>query len=424
MKKFLALVAILFIVFLALTYWSTSSTSKEFQTCEIKEFNDLSKVDFRNHDSVLIAPGTLYEGSFLKEFMQGKNYRKAWSTPVRVPIAFLDTLKGGLKIVKEGGGKQTHSLKLESENGILYTLRSVTKDPKKLIPEIAEDIGLENIIVDGISAQHPHGAILAAELSQIAGLQHTHPKMYFIPIQDRLGEFNSKYGNRLYLLEYETESETNWSEFENVKEIVETKDLQELKQEKGKALLIDKKQLIKMRLFDLIIGDWDRHAEQWGWILQEDGNQIKAIPIAGDRDNAFFNLSGIIPSIITNEKIEPLVRPFEKEIDYMPGLVYPFDRYFLIDTPKEVFLEQAKELEMILTNEKIDAAFKVWPKEVSRLNKEEIGDKIKSRRDQISNYALEFHTIIQQQGKLKEPLKGSEDAEIDIALLPCFECVE
>lgn len=424
MKKILAFIGILLIVFLVLTYWSASSTSKKFQTCVIKEFNDLENVDFRDHDSVLIAPSTLYEGNILKEFMQGKNYRKAWSTPVQVPIAYLDTLKGGLKIVKEGGGKQTHSLKLESRNGILYTLRSVTKDPKKLIPEVAEDIGLENIIIDGISAQHPHGAILAAELSRIAGLQHTHPKMYFIPKQDRLGKFNSKYGNRLYLLEYETESETNWSSFENVKEIVETKDLQELKQEKGDDLIIDKKQLIKMRLFDLIIGDWDRHAEQWGWILQENRDQIVAIPIAGDRDNAFFNLSGVIPSIITNENIEPLVRPFEEKIDHMPGLVYPFDRYFLIDTTKEIYLEQAEELQKALSNDKIDAAFNIWPQEVSTLDKEEIAAKIKSRRDLIKEYASEFHSIIQEKGKLKEPLKGSEDAEIDVALLPCFECVE
>ena len=80
--------------------------------------------------------------------MQGSNYRDAWSEKVKFPIVFLDTLYGGMEIIKEGGGKQTHSLKLRAKNDILYTLRSVTKDPGKLIPEIAEDLGLENIIVD------------------------------------------------------------------------------------------------------------------------------------------------------------------------------------------------------------------------------------------------------------------------------------
>ncbi len=422
MKKILALVAILFILFLALVYWSVSSTDKEFKTCEIQNYEDLETVNFREHDSVLLAPSTLYEGDILKEFMQGKNYREAWSTPVKVPIAFLDTLEGGVKIVKEGGGKQTNSLKLKSQDGIMYTLRSVTKDPKKLIPEVAEDLGLENIIVDGISAQHPFGAILAAKLSEIAGVLHTHPTMYFIPKQEKLGEYNDKYGNRLYLLEYETESDKNWTSYENVDEIVETNDLQELKQKKGDDLSIDRPALVKARLFDLLIGDWDRHAEQWGWVLVKDKQKIKAIPLAGDRDNAFFNLSGIIPSILTNENVQPLVRPFEKEIDYMPGLVYPFDRYFLIDTPKEIYIEQAKQLQESLSDKAIEEAFQVWPEQISKLDQAEISEKIKGRRDDLVEYAEAFHRLIQEKGKLTEPLKGSEDEEIDDKLIPCFEC--
>lgn len=423
MKKIFAFVAILFIVFLALVYWSVSSTDKEFDTCEIMNFEDLERIDFKDHDSVLVAPSSLYEGNFLKEFMQGKNYREAWSTPVKVPIAFLDTLKGGMKIKKEGGGKQTHSLKLESKNGTIYTLRSVTKDPKKLIPEIAEDLGLENIIVDGISAQHPFGAILAAKLAEISGVLHTHPNMLFIPEQDALGEYSKKYGNRLYLLEYETESKKNWTTFDNVDEIVETKDLQELKQEKGDNLSIDRAALIKARLFDLLIGDWDRHAEQWGWVLVREDNKLKAIPLAGDRDNAFFNLSGVIPSIITNEKIEPLVRPFQKEIDYMPGLVYPFDRYFLMDTPEKIYTEQAKQLQKSLSNEAIEEAFQVWPEQISKLDQAEISEKLKNRRDNLVEYALSFHSIIQEKGVLDKPLKGSEDLDLEnSSLIHCFEC--
>ncbi len=423
MKKMFAFVAILFIVFLALVYWSVSSTDKEFDTCEIMNFEDLERIDFKDHDSVLVAPSSLYEGNFLKEFMQGKNYREAWSTPVKVPIAFLDTLKGGMKIKKEGGGKQTHSLKLESKNGTIYTLRSVTKDPKKLIPEIAEDLGLENIIVDGISAQHPFGAILAAKLAEISGVLHTHPNMLFIPEQDALGEYSKKYGNRLYLLEYETESKKNWTTFDNVDEIVETKDLQELKQEKGDNLSIDRAALIKARLFDLLIGDWDRHAEQWGWVLVREDNKLKAIPLAGDRDNAFFNLSGVIPSIITNEKIEPLVRPFQKEIDYMPGLVYPFDRYFLMDTPEKIYTEQAKQLQKSLSNEAIEEAFQVWPEQISKLDQAEISEKLKNRRDNLVEYALSFHSIIQEKGVLDRPLKGSEDLDLEnSSLIHCFEC--
>lgn len=422
MKKIFAVVAFLLIVFISLVYWSVSSTEKKYETCRIENLEDLDNIEFREHDSVIVAPSTLYTGDLLKEVMQGENYRKAWSTSVKVPIVFLDTLMGGMKIIKEGGGKQTHSLKLRSSENIMFTLRSVIKDPEKLIPEAAENLGLENIIVDGISGQHPFGAILASKLSEAAGVLHTNPTMFFIPKQDKLGEFNEKYGNRLYLLEFETESEKNWTSLKNIQEIVETDKLQELKQKDPGKLSIDVPALIRTRLFDLLIGDWDRHAEQWGWALQKQGNYLKAIPIPGDRDNAFFNLSGVIPSIITHKNIEPLVRPFEKEIDYMPGLVYPFDRYFLIDTSEEVYIQEAKQLQKALTDKRIEDAFNVWPEEISNLDKEEISMKLKSRRDHLQEYAKSFYKIIQEKGKLSEPLKGSEDLDIVKDMIPCFEC--
>ena len=422
MKKILALIAALFIVFILLLYISVSSTDKNFETCKIENIEDLQKFNFREHDSVIIAPSTLYEGDILKKLMQGENYRKAWSTPVEIPIVFLDTLHGGLKIVKEGGGKQTHSLKLINDKGIMFTLRSVSKDPDKLIPEVARNLGLENIIVDGISGQHPYGALLAARLSDIARVPHTNPKLYFVPKQEPLGRFNEKYGNRLFLLEYETESEKNWTSYQNIEVIIETKDLQKLKQENRTSIEIDQAALIRARLFDLFIGDWDRHAEQWGWALQRTGNSYKALPIPGDRDNAFFNLSGIIPSILTNKNVEPLVRPFEKEIDYMPGLVYPFDRYFLLNSSKESFIMEAKLLQEKLTDAKIEKAFEVWPKEISALDKKEILSKLQSRRDQLQEYADAFYEIIQERGPLNEPLKGSEDLELEESMLNCFDC--
>jgi len=422
MKKVLIILLGVVVILIGLIYFSVSGTQKTFETCTISNFEDLKRTNFRNHDSVLIAPSTLYEANLLKDLVQGSNYRNAWSEKVKFPIVFLDTLYGGMEIIKEGGGKQTHSLKLRSKNGIIYTLRSVTKDPEKLIPEIAEDLGLENIIVDGISAQHPYAAILAAELAQALDILHTHPRMVFIPKQDVLGDFNEKFGNRLFLLEYETESKTNWTSLKNVSEIIETKDLQKLKFETKAKISVNQEALIKVRLFDLLIGDWDRHAEQWGWVIQKSDRGNIAIPVAGDRDNAFFNISGLIPSIITNKNIEPLVRPFEKEIDHMPGLVYPFDRYFLSNTSEEMFVAQAGELQKSLSDEKIAKAFEVWPEKIRKLNEKEITEKLKSRRNKLQEYAAQFFQQIQEQGRLSNALKGSEDLELSSSQLSCFEC--
>ncbi len=423
MKKLIWLVFILLIGFIGLIYFSVSSTDKEFETVTIQEFDDLENIDFRRHDSVEVAASSLYEANELKDIMQGDNYREAWTSPVKVPVLFLDSLYGGVEIVKEGGGTQTHSLRLKDKNGFLYSLRSVNKDPSTHVPEFARSLGLENIVIDAISASHPYGAILAASLSEKAGVLHTHPKLVFVPKQEFLGKpYNEKYGNRLFLLEYETEGEENWTDYKNVYKILDTKNLQELKEENPAQVSIDKNAFVRLRLFDMLIGDWDRHAKQWGWVVKKEGENFKAIPLAGDRDNAFFNLGGVIPGIISNKNIEPEVRPFEKEIKHMPGLVYPSDVYFLTETPLEIFIAEAKKLQDLLTDDAIADAFKVWPKNIAEQNSKEITEKIKSRRDNLVEYAKEFHRIIIERELLNKPLKGSEDIKISPQLMKCFEC--
>lgn len=423
MRKIIYILVLLLVIFIIAIYGSLWSTPKEKNNCSIPDVDDMSKINFRDYDSILVAASTLYEANELKMLMQGEQYREAWSQPVKVPIVFLDTLFGGMSILKEGGGKQTHSLKMASKNGVIYTLRSINKDPEPLVPEFAVSLGLENIVIDGISAQHPYGAILSAELSNKAQILHTNPKVVFVPKQKALDKYNNNYGNRLYLLEYETEGDINWTDYTNITELLDTEDLQELKLELKNNLSIDISALIRSRLFDFLIGDWDRHTKQWGWAIQKEANgRYVAIPIPGDRDNAFFKSDGLIPSILNNKNVIPEMRPFEKDIDFLEGLVYPFDRYFLLNVEEELFVAEAKKLQELLSDEAIEESLKVWPKTIVDLDGELITDKIKSRRERLLDYAKGFKEIIDKKGILTEPLKGSDDAKISASLIACFEC--
>ncbi|NNF18789.1 MAG: hypothetical protein HKN61_03355 [Flavobacteriaceae bacterium] len=422
MKKIIAILLIVILLFIGLLYLSLHSTSEVQARSVILDPDPSENINFRNYDSVTLMATDLYKANGLKKLMQGRQYRDAWASPVTVPIVFLDTLMGGMKIIEEGGGKQTHSLEIESPTGVRYSLRSITKNPQPLVPEIAEKLGLKNIIIDGVSAQHPYAAIVVAALAEKAGLLHTHPKVYFVPNQPLLGSLNKKYGNRLFLLEYETEGLTNWTTLEDVVEILDTEDLQELKVESARAVEINKPILVRARLFDLLIGDWDRHAKQWGWVVQDTPEGYFATPLPGDRDNAFFHLGGIVPTIISNRFFLPKVQPLDKEVDHMPGLVMEFDRFFLLKIPKEVFLQEARYLQNELTDKAIRECFARWPENIHRLNAEEITEKVISRRDQLQELALSFYEAIQEIGPITEPLKGSEDSRAGTKLLPCFEC--
>ena len=121
-----------------------------------------------------------------------------------------------------------------------------------------------------------------------------------------------------------------------------------------------------------LLGDWDRHAKQWGWAIENIGDSINAIPLPCDRDNAFFNLEGILPTLISNQAFLPEVQSFEKEIDFLPGLISPFDVYFMRDIPQTVFEKEARQLQVLLTDQAINESFGVWSNDIFELDGNEI----------------------------------------------------
>lgn len=424
MKKAGLIILGIIILFLIIVYISVNTGPEKNEISVLVDIENVNDFDFKTVDSVKVSASYIYNANELKKLMQGEHYRESWSTPIKVPVVFLDTLDGGLVIEDVGGGKQTKSLELEAKNGTVYTLRSINKDPSPLISDMVKNIGLENLIIDGISAQHPYGAIPSAALSNYINIEHTHPKIVFIPKQKVLGEHNEDMGNKLYLLEYEPEGDYNWPKKENFIEVMDTDHMLEYKIEKDTPVLIDKEAFIRQRLFDMLIGDWDRHAKQWGWIMTKKDSAVVAIPMACDRDNAFFDVEGVIPNIISNPAIKERLRSFEEHIDYMPGLVMDIDRYFLIQTDLHSFTEQAKFIQQELTNERIDKALKTWPEPIRKLDAKTVKKKIIARRDNLEAYAINFKKIIDEKGICTDcwPLKGCEEIEVNEQLKICFDC--
>lgn len=373
----------------------------------IVEPKGLTSDKIATQDSVVVIATKRFKTNPVKNAFQGKNYRKAWKTPIKVPVKFLDEIKGGIVPLEMGGGFQTLSMDLQGKEDIVYTLRSVNKNPDELIPDFARKLNIGNIVMDGMSAQHPYGALVVAPLAEAVGILHTHPQLVYLPHQAQLDTFDSRYGGRLFLLEYEPEGSGAWLDMEGVKEIIDTEDVQEMLLKHPNST-IDERALVRARLFDLMIGDWDRHAKQWGWVVIEKENEpLVYVPLPTDRDNAFYNPNGVILWTITRPWSQPLLRPFRKKIDHLPGMIKPFDQYFLLNVPENVFTEVAYELQEDFTDEEIDAAFNRWPAEFNKLDKDKMVKYMKARRADLPKYAKEFKQILLERGELLVPLKGS-----------------
>ena len=341
--------------------------------------------------------------------MFGENYRAAWSQEIEVPVIDLVTERGGLTITQKGGGMQTLSLRLEDSTGREYVLRSIEKFPEKAVPEMFQKTFIQDLVQDQISAAHPYAAIVIPPLADAAGIYHTNPKIVFIPDDPKLGIYREAFANTLAL--YEERPAGDWSDkafFGNSEDIVNTSKVLE-KQLKDNENRADQSFVLRSRLFDLWISDWDRHDDQWRWAKFEmkDGERYRPVP--RDRDQAFFVNEGFISKLWSRKWAMPKFEGFGEEIRWPSGLSYNaryFDRTFLTELEKEEWISIAKDLQQRLTDEVIESSIRAWPKEIFDLHGAEVIRKLKARRSRLVEYAISHYEFLAKEVDVVGSNKG------------------
>ncbi|MEQ8478445.1 metallophosphoesterase [Fulvivirga sp.] len=384
-------------------FWSPNDSKTFEKELMVKPFNrQLTAKEFAQQidlkDSVVATKASeQYNTSKFHQRFFGANYRDVWNQEIEVLVFDIGSEHGGLKIVQRGGGQQTKSLRLEAENGKQYVLRSIEKYAKGAIPDFLQNTFAQDLVQDQISASHPYGAFVVPFLAEAADIYHTNPKVVFIPDDPRFGIHQQTFANTLAL--YEERPAKDWSDadfFGNSPDIENTtKVISNLAKDNDNY--VDQKFALKSRLFDLLIGDWDRHDDQWRWSEIDEGKGNRYRPIPRDRDQAFFVSGGFFPSIWTRKWALPKFEGFDYEVNWPSGLMFNaryFDRSFLTGLSKQDWIDAAETLKSKMTDEVIENAIRQWPKVIFDLHGQEIIDKLKARREKLTEYAIDHYLFL------------------------------
>ena len=346
-------------------------------------------------DSIIIKAGPQYDRSKMFQWLWGKHYREEWAVPVKVPYLFLDTLAGGLTPFQAGGGRQSKSLHLRSVNNKNYVLRSIDKTFGRAIPDLYQGTYIESFLNDQVSIGHPYAALTIGPMAEAARIYHTNPIIGFVPRQNRLDSFNLEFGNALYL--FEQRPDENWEEAPNLgnsKNIIGTEKVLE-KIFKDNDNEVDQLAFVRARLFDMLIGDWSRHEDQWRWAEFEKGDDKKTyMPIPRDRDQVYTKFDGLL--VGTMKKVLHLghLQTFDYKIKNVKKLNYParhLDRKFATEPSLQDWMTIAKDLQARLTDSVIETSVKQLPPEIFPISGREIISKLKSRRDRLPEYATKYY---------------------------------
>ena len=355
--------------------------------------------DFRD-SSVTVAINPVYNqhGKF-HNWLLGDHYRQEWATPVKFPVLDLAHDKGGLVPYKTGGGKQTASLKVRNEEGHNFSLRGIDKDPAAVLPEALRTGFAKDILQDQISAQHPYASFVLSPLGTAAGILHTNPLRVYIPQDPLLGQYYSTFANTPAALEEDAkDDQSNVASLNYAKNLVSTdKMLERLLDDNDNK--IDQPAFARSRLFDMWIGDWDRHEDQWRWAEVKDkkgDRTYTAVP--EDRDIAFFKGDGVLPFLISRKFAVRNFQNFGYDFGDYKGLNLTGlsnDRTFTGGVSREEWVAQAQYMKAHLTDEIIEKAFRDnWPKAIFDLHGKEIIAKLKSRRDLLPDLAAKYANVV------------------------------
>jgi hypothetical protein len=354
-------------------------------------------------DSIKVAANTTFKTNGSKKFWMGSNYRTEWKTPVTVPVINLSTEKGGLTPTKRGGGKQTKSLRLEDPSGREYNFRSIQKFiTGKTLPYDLQSEAAEDLVADGVSASYPYAALSVIPLAQAAGIPYLDAKVVYIPDDPKLGEYREDFKNLLAYFENRLPESVKkgWDTEEVVDKLKDDNDHE-----------VDQLALLRIRILDMYVMDFDRHEDQWTWgsIDKDKGNIY--YPIPKDRDQAFYINRGVLPGMIKWPWLVPQLEGFKPKANNINRFNFAarnVDRFFLNKLTEQDWKKAVDEFLPKMTDQVIDDAVSKQPREISPISGSFLANTLKERRKYLADEIMQYYRFISE----KVNITGSDKKEL------------
>jgi hypothetical protein len=316
----------------------------------------------------------------------GENYRKDWAIPVKMPVLRISALHGGLTPVREGGGMQSKSLRLTDASGKEWVLRSVEKIPDKVVPENLRGTFVVDWVGDEFSGQEPFSALVVPPLAKAAGVPYSNPVIGVVADDPALGQYRQLFTGMICLLEERDPAGPSDNTLKFEKELIQSYEAR-----------FDGEQFLRARLLDLLLGDWDRHEDQWRWAVTRAGNARKYVGVPRDRDQVFHVNNGFFPWVASLPWINPALEDYNPKIPHVKFSL--FKTRFLKAYPDAQisyadWMRITDEFVKSETDEVLEAALRRLPAEIYRLRHDELFRKIRERRNHIPAAMSEYYHFI------------------------------
>jgi len=222
---------------------------------------------------------------------------------------------------------------------------------------------------------------------------HVAPELVVMPDDPTLGEFRPIFANLVGTIELYPQPVGGGNPgFAAATEIISGAEMWK-RQQASSADRIDARALLRARLVDLLIGDWDRHRSQWRWAKVPSSALWQPIP--EDRDEAFARFEGLF--IDLSRRGHPRLVEYGPKYSPLEGLAFngwEQDRRLLSELDQAAWNEVAQDLRGRLADAVLESAVGHLPPEYRAKDGARLLAALKARRSAIPEEAHRFYRFL------------------------------
>ncbi len=353
--------------------------------------------------------GGLYEVFF------GQHHRRAWAAPVAAPVLDLATAApgGALRPGKLGGGFNSTSLGLTAADGRPYVLRTVDKDPRRAVPPRLQRSFVVNYLRDNVSATHPYAALVVPPLAQAVGVPHAAPRLFYVRPDDPAlpGDSLARLRGQLVWLEEKLSSDAPPADAVPAATALESSTAFYQHMLADPRHRPDPAALLRARLLDAWLGDWDRHPGQWTWARVPAPGGFRYQPVPKDRDMVFYRAAdGVVPWLLTRRFALRKWNTFRPYFHDPRGLLqqgHYLDEHGLVALTAGQFRAAAAAMQRQLSDAVIDSALHRLPPAAFALEGPGLAAALRQRRAALPRVAAGLYARLNR----RPTLGGTAGAE-------------
>ena len=353
----------------------------------------ISAQDVKQETRKVVA-GPEYAASPTLRRWFGAGYRDIWTMRFEAPVLDLSSEAGGLQPVRQVGGLQTAGLALRGADGKSYTFRSLHKEPERLLPAEWRNSWPAKLLRDATSATHPGAGVMLPVLAEAAGIPHTQPRLVVMPDDPRLREFRAKFANQVGTFEeYPTAASGDRPGFAGATAVISTAELW-TRWLQGPDNRIDSRALLRARVLDLFVDNYDRRHGQWRWMRIPGKSGWEPLP--EDPDMVFVRHNGIVAASMRarQPRLLEFSDKFPSSLEGPTSIAAEVDRWLLSDLEQPVYEQVARELQAAWTDDVIDRTVRQLPKEWQAVDSGFLARTMRARRAALVPYLQRFYRYL------------------------------